>query len=380
MVHGVPHENAAPLQLARLLHPLRELVRQRVRRLQAPLGQQPLVLVAQEPVDVALLQLRQRQGVPHPVVDPPHHHAHSLVHRFGGRHRGRDLHLGAVGEEPRALERHPHRGLDPLVALVVLLAVGLDQPLAPARRRGASGPAHVPLGPQVHVDLFNGLIAQRQHHRQRVLPARRADARRLRVDLRQRGHAIEDEGLRGSGPHTVHDRCDPQVQVRVRVPVRGGRIAQDRAHRPHQVARHLALRHGHPADLLLDLLLLVSHVRVRALRELLHEVLADQGVQRPLDAGLQGGRVLPQVAAQQHHQVRRRAREVLHVASQQQGLQNGNGEGVGGQRVRLRAVQVLLHIRLQHRGDAVVELVEGRDGPDRALLQVLRDLLAHPQQ
>ena len=147
-----------------------------------------------------------------------------------------------------------------------------------------------------------------------------------------------------------------------------------------QQIRDLPRLHDDLANLAANFLFFVRHVRVGTVRLTLHVHLIRQDVKRTLDARLQISRILIQGTAQQDRDIARICLERIHVANEQENLQHAHREGVARARILSGAPDIVLHIRLEHRRDAIVEAIERRDRTQLVIRQLLRDLLTHAEQ
>ena len=112
----------------------------------------------------------------------------------------------------------------------------------------------------------------------------------------------------------------------------------------------------------------------------LHIHLIQQSAKRTLNAPLQISCILIEGTAQQDRNITRIRLEGIHVANEQEHLQHAHGKGVTGPRILGGTPNVVLHIRLEHCSNTVVEAIERSDRAQLIIRQILRDLLADTEQ
>ena len=138
--------------------------------------------------------------------------------------------------------------------------------------------------------------------------------------------------------------------------------------------------HDDLADLATDFFFFVRHVRVGSVCLTLHIHLIRQCTKRTFNTRLQISCILIEGTAQQDRNITRIRLEGIHVANEQEHLQHAHGKGVTGPRILGGTLNVVLHIRLEHCSDTVVEAIERRDRTQLLIRQILRDLLADTEQ
>ena len=214
-------------------------------------------------------------------------------------------------------------------------------------------------------------IAEPEHEVNRVLLPHALRAGVLHVPLAGRRDDVEVDG----GIHALLNAVDLQAitERRALLAVFHGEPATehivDDGVLEHQ--RLLGTVRLHALDLLLDLLLFVRQVLVD-LAFAAHICFAFQGIQRTLDRRIQIGDVRVKAVSEQDAQVVRRRLEAVHVAHEQERLEQAHAHvldvvvlGTGG------VMDAVAHRALHRRRNAVIEAVERHERADCFIIHFL---------